>query len=314
MSLSIPGSNLERIHSDYDTFADTTNTPLIVLLATDPLLPKQLRATVHGLYMRLLTDPVFKAAFGFGVSLLYKHLTQLFSRGIGTSADSIFLLTVQIFTTPSLVKSLCDRNGETSSRILPHNDESVKRLLEKKHLWADGGGLLDILFSSLEETLQAARLRGAMGIDATTDFLDGPIIVFKRFSHSFKSCSYVLQTNWVALDMLSGSRTCSPVVLLTWIKTISGLQCIDMNVRYPPNRGVEDSNNDRWLGAFALSLNVGNLSDTMMSSLVPKEGDEDTPEIQLAREEAIGRVLNETASALRNWLDWNISPTQECKV
>ncbi len=306
ISFSVLGSELERIHNDRDEFADTTNTSLIVLLAADPLLTKQLRATAHGLYMHLFSDPVFKAEFGLGISLLYKHLTFLFSKGIGTSADSIFMLTVQIFTTPSLVKFLCDRNGETSSPLIPNNDESVKCGPEMKRMWVEGGGLVAVLFSSLRELIQNASINSAMRRSGTINFLDSPIVAYKRFSHVFKSCSYVLETNWVALDMLSGKRTCGQGVLWSWLNSLSRLQCIDMITRRGPNSGAADEyDSNHWLGAFALSLNVGSLSDTMMSSLVPKEGDEETLWGKLTREEAIFRVLNETASALHKWLQWN---------
>ncbi len=258
--------------------------------------------------MHLLPDPVFKAEFGLGISLLYKHLTFLFSKGIGTSADSIFLLTVQIFTTPSLVKPLCDRNGETSSPLIPNNDESVKCGLVMKRMWVEGGGLVAVLFSSLKETIQKANIDCAMRLTGTADFLDSPIVSFKRFSHVFKSCSYVLQTSWVALDMLSGKRTCGQGVLRSWLNFLSWLQCIDTISRRGPNSGAPDEyDSNRWLGAFALSLNIGSLSDTMLSSLVPKEGEEETLWINLAREEAMICVLNETASTLHKWLQWNFT-------
>ncbi len=306
----MPGSKLERIHSDIDMFADTSNAPLIVLLATDPLLAKRLRSAAHGLYMRLLPDLVFKSEFGLGFSLLYRHLSSLFNRGIGTSADSIFVLTVQIFTTPSLVMTLSDKNGETSSPLIPKDTESVIYGSVKKRMWVEGGGLVTVLFSSLRETMRKAMFECAFKSGGQVDVLDSSTVSYKRFSHIFKSCEYVLKPKWVALDMLSGKRMCGQGVLLSWLNFLSQIQNTNIVTRCGPHCTVtDDRDSQRWLSAFALSLNIGSLGDTMVHSLTSKKDHEENSLVNLVREDAMTRTLRETALALQEWLSWNWNDT-----
>ncbi len=128
----MPGSELERIHSDIDMFADTSNAPLIVLLATDPLLAKRLRSAAHGLYMRLLPDLVFKSEFGLGFSLLYRHLSSLFNRG-SCERKGAHMVTFKDNST-RLVKHICaqcwlsdrvERMHSESSNSCPLKGSSV---------------------------------------------------------------------------------------------------------------------------------------------------------------------------------------------
>ncbi len=308
------GLLLDRICSDIDKFADTSNTPLIVLLAADPLLAKGLRAAAHGLYMHLLPDLVFKAEFGLGLSLLYQYLTYHFANGVGTSADSIFIFTTQIFTIPSLVKSLCDRNGETSSPLIPKDTESVKPGSVMKRMWVEGGGLVAVLFASLIGTIRKANLDYVLNSsNGKADFLTSRVIICKRSSHVFKSCEYVLQMSSMALDMLSGKRTCGQGVLLSWLNLLSQMQCMDTVTRLTSHYVQPNEHSSyRWLGAFTLSLNIGSLAGIMLQSLAPKEGGVEGNEwVNLAREEAMSRTLHEIASALRLWLQWNFYEREE---
>ncbi len=307
------GLSLDQISSDRNLFADISNTSLIVLLAADPLLSKGLRAAAHELYMHLLPDLVFKAEFALGLSLLYLHLTHLFCRGIGTSADGIFIFTTQIFTTPSLVKTLSDKNAETSSPLVILRDtKSIAPGPVMKHMWYEGGGLIAILFSSLKMTIQKATFETTIGglsgkIHDPDKFLNSRIMTFKRFSHAFKSCEYVLRMRSASLDMLSGKRTCGHGVLLCWINLLSELQTMDTITRLTSYYASPDEHNSkRWLSAFTLSLNIGSLNEVMLQSLDPKKGDGEGNEWEnTARDEAMLRTLRETASALQLWLEWN---------
>eukprot|EP00526_Cylindrotheca_closterium_P004166 CAMPEP_0113648778 /NCGR_PEP_ID=MMETSP0017_2-20120614/25895_1 /TAXON_ID=2856 /ORGANISM="Cylindrotheca closterium" /LENGTH=3050 /DNA_ID=CAMNT_0000561063 /DNA_START=162 /DNA_END=9311 /DNA_ORIENTATION=- /assembly_acc=CAM_ASM_000147 len=80
--------------------------PIILLLLLDPYPTKQLRGSVHALFLSLLTDARFKCRFAAALGIAYRPLSTLFCAGVGTEADTPLGFTVQIFTAGSLVRAL----------------------------------------------------------------------------------------------------------------------------------------------------------------------------------------------------------------
>jgi hypothetical protein len=83
------------------------SSPVLTMLLLDPYSPKQLRSSLHSLFLRLLTDSRFKSRFAASLgAVVYRPTSTLFCAGIGTDADTLLGFTVQLFTTGSLVKAL----------------------------------------------------------------------------------------------------------------------------------------------------------------------------------------------------------------
>ncbi len=83
--------------------------PILLLLLLDPYPTKQLRVSIHSLFLSLMVDARLKARFAASLGgIAYRPLTTLFCAGIGTESDTPLHFTVQIFTAPSIVRALCD--------------------------------------------------------------------------------------------------------------------------------------------------------------------------------------------------------------
>lgn len=82
--------------------------PLLLLLLLDPYPTKQGRATLHMLFLSLLTDPRFKSRFAGAIGVAYRPLSTLFCAGVGTEADTLLHFSVQLLTAGSIVRALSD--------------------------------------------------------------------------------------------------------------------------------------------------------------------------------------------------------------
>ena len=96
--------------------------PILLMLLLDPYPPKQLRAAIHPLFLSLLVDSRMKSRFAASLGgIAYRSLTTLYCSGVGTELDSPLSFTVQIFTTGSLVRALC--NPDASKKLLSYDGE-----------------------------------------------------------------------------------------------------------------------------------------------------------------------------------------------
>jgi hypothetical protein len=100
----------------------TSSSPIVLMLLLDPYPTKQLRSTLHTLFLSLLIDPRFKSRFAAALgAVAYRPLSTLFCAGVGTDADTPLGFTVQIFTTPSLARALGD--SAASVKLLSSDDQ-----------------------------------------------------------------------------------------------------------------------------------------------------------------------------------------------
>jgi len=98
--------------------------PLLLLLLLDPYPTKQLRGSIHQLFLSLLVDSRLKARFAASLGgIAYRSLTTLFCAGVGTEADTPLSFTVQIFTAGSIVRALCNSNATQKLLSTDGNDE-----------------------------------------------------------------------------------------------------------------------------------------------------------------------------------------------
>jgi hypothetical protein len=98
--------------------------PILLLLLLDPYPTKQLRGTIHALFLSLLTNGRFKSRFAGALAVAYRPLSTLFCAGIGTEADTPLHFTVQIFTAGSLVRAL--GHGPATEKLLLSDQEGTQ--------------------------------------------------------------------------------------------------------------------------------------------------------------------------------------------
>mmetsp|Transcript_1634 Transcript_1634/g.2573 ORF Transcript_1634/g.2573 Transcript_1634/m.2573 type:complete len:2448 (-) Transcript_1634:7099-14442(-) len=98
--------------------------PILLLLLLDPYPTKQVRSSIHALFLSLLVDARFKCRFAAALgAVAYRPLSTLFCAGVGTEADSPLGFTVQIFTAGSLVRAL--GNASAAEKLLRSDDDDA---------------------------------------------------------------------------------------------------------------------------------------------------------------------------------------------
>ncbi len=97
--------------------------PILLMLLLDPYPTKQLRGSIHPLFLSLLIDSRMKSRFAASLGgIAYRSLTTLYCSGVGTEVDSPLSFTVQIFTAGSLVRALC--NTEATKKLLSFDGDA----------------------------------------------------------------------------------------------------------------------------------------------------------------------------------------------
>ena len=100
-----------------------TETAVAALMRADAFIARELSSEVHKLILACLTDDRFKGAFASEFAELYEDLADQYANGVGTSDGTIFGFSVQLFTTPSLVRRLMEVPE-------PHQKMLVEKLLD----------------------------------------------------------------------------------------------------------------------------------------------------------------------------------------
>eukprot|EP00543_Licmophora_paradoxa_P017938 CAMPEP_0202468344 /NCGR_PEP_ID=MMETSP1360-20130828/75003_1 /ASSEMBLY_ACC=CAM_ASM_000848 /TAXON_ID=515479 /ORGANISM="Licmophora paradoxa, Strain CCMP2313" /LENGTH=291 /DNA_ID=CAMNT_0049093247 /DNA_START=96 /DNA_END=967 /DNA_ORIENTATION=- len=96
---------------------------VVLLLLLDPYPTKQVRGSLHSLFLSLLVDSRFKCRFAAALgAVAYRPLSTLFCAGVGTEADTPLGFTVQIFTAGSLIRAL---GNATATQKLLRSDQAV---------------------------------------------------------------------------------------------------------------------------------------------------------------------------------------------
>jgi hypothetical protein len=220
--------------------------PILLMLLLDPYPPKQLRGSIHPLFLSLLVDSRMKSRFAATLGgIAYRSLTTLYCSGVGTELDTPLAFTVQIFTTGSLVRALC--NQEATKRLLcfdgylDKNDDNCVRyedaftmpvahnivrcihsnlLGESKEVKmvlknaSEKRGSMDTLELGkrnkylLELTYQHGESPLATLLPAATDdaFLDARSTKHKRLPPLIRDLEYVFETPGTALRLLLNSH------------------------------------------------------------------------------------------------------------
>jgi len=135
-------------------------TNLAVLVAANPFLSKKFSNGLNQLTVYFQHDAIFKPHFSQSILTLYPMLHMLFSRGMGTKAETIFDTTVQNLTSGPVVESISYR-GRASRPYKPYSHLSIDTTLSTA------------LFSSLVEAGARPHLiwsgSNDSGVDQSSD-------------------------------------------------------------------------------------------------------------------------------------------------
>lgn len=236
--------------------------PLLWLLLLDPYPPKQLRGSIHALFLSVLNVGYFKAKFAGALAVAYRPLSTLYCAGIGTDADTPLHFTVQIFTAGSLVRALED--GPSVEALLkmgndpvgeigifvPPISHCIARCVHTNLLGATKE--VNMLLNNSTNTQDLIYVAGEHPVftllPAAPDdgFLDARSTRHKRLQYVLRDLEYVLETShFVWDDVFAG----------VWCRMTRLSQGMDPQRRRISGGHVEYETT-RWLEAFGLSLTM----------------------------------------------------------
>ena len=183
---------------------------LALLMMCDFLLLKNLRVELHALYLHILVDAHFKPALAKAFTWCYPALNSLYSRGVGTHDDSLFSFSVQLYTTPSIVRWLATSTQD--------EEELGSR------------GLLRVLTDAVRQAFRIAGWREGQPLPES--FWEHPLLQHRRYAHLLRDVDYALQTEGTAAAVLRQAYPGpGPHPLPLWVSVLGALQHADGTVR-----------------------------------------------------------------------------------
>lgn len=226
------------------------STPFSVLIVCDAFLTKRIRVALQNVLLQLLVDAVARHAFGRSFLGAYPFISNLYVSGDRTYEDSIFALSVQIFTTPSLVRKA----------LPPSQLDGISH-----------AGVLSVIMTALVCALEQAGcnaqnelLRQRLPIGDA--FLESDIVREGYYEHVLRDLEHVLQIEDIACLMLlppsyasSGLLNGQGRPLRAWLALLSRLQGLDPDVRRTDTHVEFPS--ARWKYALRLMLNISSTCD-----------------------------------------------------
>ena len=310
--------------------------PLLLLLLLDPYPTKQLRGTIHQLFLSLLVDSRMRSKFAASLGgIAYRPLTTLFCAGVGTENDTPLTFTVQIFTAGSIVRALCNLKALQkllcNDNLSAQNDDigvrdvfclpiahNIVRCVHSNLLgackevrmalkntasanWTESGD------SALSKDLvfEAGELPLSTLLPAAPDdgFLDRRSIKHKRMSHLLRDLEYVLETPGTAMRLLVPLGDEMPTTVdfaSVWSRLLRLGQGIDPQKRKTGGGHVEYEQL-RWLEAFSLSLHFSGARDNLAESL-PNSAPGSTGPTWKFIQDAMGNLFISLLREIKWWL------------
>ena len=185
---------------------------LALLMMCDFFLLKNLRMELHALYLHLLVDAHFKPALAKALTWCYPALNSLYSRGVGTHDDSLFSFSVQLYTTPSIVRWLATSTQD--------EEELGSR------------GLMRVLTEAVRQAFKIAGWREGHPVPLPGSFWEHPLLQHRRYAHLLRDIDYALQTEGTAAAVLRQTYPGpGPHPLPLWVSVLGALQHADGTVR-----------------------------------------------------------------------------------
>lgn len=261
---------------------------LSVLMLATPFLTKSVKKIFNDMVVLFQHDSLFKLAFSQFLTLLYPSLNALYCRSVGTSEDSLFNTSVQVFTADSVV------------RMMSSNGISTRPFAEQEPIF---------ITKMLTTTILASLYDfGCVPGRADDSFLTLPAVNHRRMWHVCRDLEYVTESFANVVRTLSGQI--DPGALEDWLKLTSTLQLLD---RFSRRHGthVEHDDDIRWQVAANLILDFESVSTSFVGAtlcpIIVKMQTQENLELLPLRSLAASNLLIKSFVVLSEWASSNFS-------
>ena len=276
---------------------DIPFTPRIVfavLIACSPYLAKAMKKCLNSIVIFLQQDTVFKLGYSQLLVHLYPTLLALFSHGIGTNSDSIFGTSVQVFTADSVVRMMSS-DGVDTRPFRPHVTADEKpdgalmdhMAVSTNDINVDSAPPFSTNYISIAPTLVGAMLtslkyagltkesinyinpsKQRLALSGKDSFLDSFVIKNKRIWHNCRDIEYIVGCSDRSLDFIYASdRGGNFTALDYWLELCSLLHGINSHTRIPRTENHVLHDDDRWLLAISLVVDLESVSTAVLQNL-----------------------------------------------
>ncbi|RHY87693.1 hypothetical protein DYB37_001270 [Aphanomyces astaci] len=212
--------------------------PLAILLQATPFLKKELVKGMKQVYLALMGSKHQKTRFASLYVTAFPRLMMQYCGGMGTERENVFGLSVQLFTTPSIVHELETRVG----------------------LW-------EVVLSTLQDALSLAKVPLSPPATATTPPSPLPPSSTDAFTYDVKHMAIKYRRYFPLLQDIN-HLLMLPTMATTFASTHASLflavladaSHMNMQTRVPEWRPhVEREDNAAWISAFTLAMHLDSL-------------------------------------------------------
>ncbi|OQR90247.1 hypothetical protein THRCLA_09396 [Thraustotheca clavata] len=207
--------------------------PIVELLTASSILKKSLVQGLMQAYLNLMGNRELKWQFSNFYVEVYQQVMRDFFCGVGTKNESIFGLSVQIFTTPSIVPALVEDRA-----------------------------LLSILLHVLQDGLEMTRIPDKANPDLTVVNLEHIVVRFNRYELVITDMCFVLLVPTVAQSFATTEY------LKQYYSILHDLAHLNMQVRvaeHQPHIELEDTM--PWYNALTLHVSLASITQSFFKGL-----------------------------------------------
>ncbi|EQC42848.1 hypothetical protein SDRG_00567 [Saprolegnia diclina VS20] len=215
--------------------------PIVELLTATSVLPKAIVTALHSAYLNLMGDRTLKWQFALFYVEVYQLVMREYFCGVGTKNEAMFGLSVQIFTTPSIVPQLVDDKG-----------------------------LLPMLLHVLGEGLELTKVDDALQTPMRVINLDHIVVRFTRYEPVITDLGFVLLVPSIAHAFLEH--------LGAWARLLVDASHLNAQVRVRESEAhIELEDNMPWYNALMLHLSLASVTESFFKGLrMAKQGLDET--------------------------------------
>ncbi|KDO27854.1 hypothetical protein SPRG_07127 [Saprolegnia parasitica CBS 223.65] len=222
---------LTSINDKVYTHVSSDMEPIVELLTATSVLPKAIVMALHSAYLHLMGDRTLKWQFALFYVEVYQLVMREYLCGVGTKNEAMFGLSVQIFTTPSIVPQLVDDKG-----------------------------LLSMLLHVLAEGLELTKVDDDDRRHGRVINLDHIVVRFTRYEPVITDLGFVLLVPSVAHAFLEH--------LPTWARLLYDASHLNAQLRVRESEPhIELEDNMPWYNALLLHVSLASVTESFFKGL-----------------------------------------------
>ena len=152
---------------------------LTALLECHSQLSKPLRNMIYDLLMILMADPSFKVCMSIAYTQAYPQIGHLYSRGLGTSSQSVYTLSVQFLNRELFVNIACFEHNflKISARSVDTMLTHAKVLTQTEVVYSSGNSLSEAMTKALRHSIMVNRRYNAILGDLKVSVFLGVLVL-----------------------------------------------------------------------------------------------------------------------------------------